>query len=90
MCHDYLCFTTWLIMSFSKMWLRWKSAHSAAASSQTENESKAALHFDLKEDREEEDQRNRMARQHYYKHLMVRWYNVKKKEKKPDCINAHV
>lgn len=81
MCHDYLCFTTWLIMSFSKTWLRWKSAHSAAASSQRENESKAALHFDLKEDCEEEDQRNRMARQHYYQHLMVRWYNVKKKEK---------
>ncbi|XP_075893516.1 uncharacterized protein sfi1 isoform X2 [Nelusetta ayraudi] len=53
-----------------RTWLRWKSAHSAAASSQRENESKAALHFDLKEDCEEEDQRNRMARQHYYQHLM--------------------
>lgn len=48
MCHDYLCFTTCLIMPFSKTWLRWKSVHSAAASSQAENESKAALHFDLK------------------------------------------
>lgn len=48
MCHDYLCFTTCLIMSFSKTWLPWKSVHSAAASSQTENDSKAALHFDLK------------------------------------------
>lgn len=41
-------FSTCLIMSFSKTWFQRKSEHSTAASSQRENESKAAAHFDLK------------------------------------------
>lgn len=42
---NYLCLTACLVVSFSKTWLRWKSAHSTAASVQTENESKSLNHW---------------------------------------------
>lgn len=45
MSSNYFCLITCLIVSFSKTWLRWKSAHSTAASAQTENESKSLDHW---------------------------------------------